>query len=234
MRVNALVLAAALSLACIASGVAAPKPAPPSGAYTPKKAKLRPAEDRIEQAVNRLIKKADEFWHAGDYEAAGSQYYVITDLDPEYVEGWTTYGWLLWAGLKRHDAAMRVFKRGLEHHPDTWELYFEIAYLEQHLGHFLQAAQWYAKATQYNPPRYVWHARAHALEYAGLADKSKALWKTIIARFPDNPVASQNLKRLEEGRVRTRPNLGIHEDDAPVPPWRPDTEIDGPVAPGSI
>ena len=93
MRVNALVLAAALSLACIASGVAAPKPAPPSGAYTPKKAKLRPAEDRIEQAVNRLIKKADEFWHAGDYEAAGSQYYVITDLDPEYVEA-MGFAWL--------------------------------------------------------------------------------------------------------------------------------------------
>ena len=183
--------------------------------------------------MSRLLKKADDFWHEGDYEAVASTYYVITDLDPTYMEGWQNYGWLLWSGLQRDDAAMRVFRRGLEYHPDTWEMYFEIAYLEQHLGHYASAAQWYAKATNFDAPRYVWHARAHALEFAGMVDKSKAMWKTIIAKFPDNPVAPANLKRLEEGRIRTRP-YGAQDHSTPPAPRTPDTEITEPVDPESI
>lgn len=188
----------------------------------PPRAVAPPAQQRIGKAVDALLREVDAFWHEGDYEGAARMYGIITELDPAEVEPWRDYGWLLWAGLRRDDDAMRVFQRGLRYHHDTWELYFEIGYLEQHKGDYLAAAQWYAKAMGRNAPRMVWHSRAHALEYAGLVDKSKALWREIIARFPDNPVAPLNLKRLEEGRVRKAPPAT--EGDMPDDPDAPEAD----------
>lgn len=224
---------ALLALGCCLPSAASPAPQARTAPYTPKKVAPRPADERIDQAVRRLLQKADDFWHQGDYESVTSLYYVVTDLDPSYLEGWQNYGWLLWSGLERDDAAMRVFQRGLVYHPDAWELYFEIAYLEQHRGNYLSAAQWYAKATNHNPPRHVWHARAHALEYAGLVDRSKAVWKTIIAKYPDNAVAAANLQRLEEGRIRNKP-FGAGQDPGPPAPRNTEADITDPVDPDSI
>jgi len=227
MKNTRLILALTLSAVVVLPAFAAKPPQkppakppakPPTASAPVIRRKVAPAGDRIDQAVNRLLKQADVFWHEGNYEAVGQMYYIMTDLDPTYLEAWRDYGWLLWSGLQRDDAAMRVFQRGLAFHPDTWELYFEIGFLEQHKGQYLSAAQWYARAVGRNAPRHVWHARAHALEYAGLVDKSKATWRQIIAKFPDNPVAGQNLKRLEEGRVRKGPSMGLHTDQPPAPP----------------
>lgn len=209
-----------LCLAAAAGARAAEKapPAPPSvKAHTPVRKPVPPAARRIDQAVNRLLEQADVYWHRGEYDNVRATYAIITDLDPSYVDGWQNYGWILWAGLQRDDAAMRVFLRGLEYHPDRWEMYFEIANLEYHQRHFRSAAEWLAKATDHKPPMYVWHMRAHCLEYAGEVNKSKAMWKRIIAMFPDDPPAPANLKRLEEGRIRRNPVVGVEPLKNPAP-----------------
>lgn len=230
-------LAAVAPLAAETPAKPAPK-LPLVKAYTPEKKVLPPASRRIDQAMNRLLERADAYWHRGEYDNVRATYAIITDLDPTYMEGWRNYGWIMWAGLQQDDAAMRVFQRGLAYHPDTWEMYFEIANLEYHRRHFLNAAEWLAKATDHKPPMYVWHMRAHCLEYAGEINKSKAMWKKIIAMFPDDPPAPLNLKRLEEGRIRRNPVIGVEPlekgtPDEPAPNEAPDEPPMGGM-PGSV
>jgi tetratricopeptide (TPR) repeat protein len=239
----------ALLLAALATAGAQPpagtngKSEPLVKAYTPAKKPVPPAGRRIDQAVNRLLEQADVYWHRGEYDNVRATYAIITDLDPDFLDGWQSYGWILWAGLQQDDAAMRVFQRGLAYHPDTWELYFEIGNLEYHRRHFLNAAEWFAKASGHKAPMYVWHMRAHCLEYAGEIDKAKAMWKTIIAKFPDDPPAPANLKRLEEGRIRRNPVIGVEvpkpdgtDQSAPEPeqPRSPEGQPDDTGTPGGV
>jgi tetratricopeptide (TPR) repeat protein len=202
-----------------------------------KSKRVAPAAARIDRTVNQLLAQSDVFWHEGDFESVRWCYSVITDIDPKYVEGWQNYGWLLWSALDRDDAAMRVFLRGLEYNPEPYDLYFEIGNLEYHRRHFLSAAQWMAKATaRKGAPFTAWHMRAHCLEYAGQTQKAKAVWKTIIAKFPDDPPAKINLKRLEEGRVRLNPVIGVEapKTDKPLKDNKPDDRVPFTMDPSSI
>jgi tetratricopeptide (TPR) repeat protein len=210
----AILLVMAMPAAAKPPATAATKPAPTLKAYTPRRKAPAPAERRIQQGVNHLLEQADVYWHRGEYDNVRATYAILTDLDPTFLDGWQNYGWILWAGLQQDDAAMRVFQRGLEYHPDTWELYFEISNLEYHRRHFLSAAEWAAKATNHNAPMYVWHMRAHCLEYAGEIGKAKAMWKQIIAKFPNDPPAPANLKRIEQGNIRRNPVAGVEVPDS--------------------
>jgi tetratricopeptide (TPR) repeat protein len=189
----------------------------PHHATADRAATVPPAADRIDRAVNQLLVRSDVYWHAGDYDSVRACYAIITDLDPKYVEGWQNYGWIMWSALANDDAAMRVFLRGLRYNPGPYDLYFEIGNLEYHRRHFLSAAQWMAKATARKAPFGVWHMRAHCLEYAGQVEKAKALWAVIIRRFPNDPLAKTNLKRLKEGRIHLNPVIGVEALKSPKP-----------------
>jgi tetratricopeptide (TPR) repeat protein len=234
----AILLALALPGGSIAAATAARKPVQSPRAYTPRRKAPASADRRIQQGVNRLLEQADVYWHRGEYDNVRATYAILTDLDPTFLDGWQNYGWILWAGLQQDDAAMRVFQRGLEYHPDTWELYFEISNLEYHRRRFLSAAEWSAKATQHDAPMYVWHMRAHCLEYAGEIGKAKAMWKQIISKFPNDPPAPANLKRIEAGNIRRNPVAGVEVPDnhgmdaAPEAAEPPEDAVGG--GPGSI
>lgn len=193
---------------------------PCQAARKAKPAHVLPVQQRIDRAVDQLLIQSDIFWHRGDFETVRSCYAMITDLDPTYVEGWQNYGWVLWSTLSRDDAAMRVFQRGLAYNPNVYDLYFEIGNLEYHRRHFLSAAQWLAKSTDRKAPQMVWHMRAHCLEYAGEIGKAKAMWRTIIAKFPEDPPAPINLKRLQEGRIHLNPIVGVEAPKRIGPPER--------------
>ncbi|HEY3269082.1 MAG TPA: hypothetical protein VGM37_19395 [Armatimonadota bacterium] len=223
-----------LGLCVISLGVTA-SAAKPERAPHLKPQSVKAADDRIDRAVNQLLVQSDVFWHAGDYESVRWCYSVITDLDPTYVEGWQNYGWLLWSGLDRDDAAMRVFMRGLKYNPNTYELYFEAGSLEYHRRRFLSAAEWLSKATARKAPFTVWHMRAHCLEYARQDQKAIALWKEIVRRFPKDDPAKLNLKRMLEGRFNRTPLLGVEEPKGnPSPRQRDPLEVTSPQQPGSI
>lgn len=225
--------AASMALGLICSPAMARKPHVPRAA---KAVAVPPASDRIDRAVNQLLVRSDVYWHDGDYDSVRACYAIITDLDPNYVEGWQNYGWLLWSALDNDDAAMRVFLRGLRYNPNTYELYFEIGNLEYHRRHFLGAAQWLAKATAHKAPFTVWHMRAHCLEYAGEVDKARALWAVIIAKFPKDAPALANQKRLKEGRIHLNPVVGV-EPLKTNKPSLPDQSPRGrtvPIDPNSI
>jgi tetratricopeptide (TPR) repeat protein len=205
---------------------------PAEAARREKPARVLPSHQRIDRAVDQLLTQTDVFWHRGDYDSVRACYAMITDLDPTYVEGWQNYGWVLWSTLSRDDAAMRVFLRGLAYNPNEYDLYFEIGNLEYHRRHFLSAAQWLAKATDRNAPQMVWHFRAHCLEYAGEIDKAKAMWRTIIRRFPNDAPAPANLKRLLEGRIHLNPVVGVEAPKRPAPPVNAAPTVpSGPVSP---
>lgn len=193
---------------------------------TPGKVIIPPPQERIDQTVDKMIGHIDEYWHEGKYEEIAVLFSVIVELDPHHIESWQNYGWLLWSGLSRKDEAESVFRRGIAVNPDAYELYFEMGNLEYHRRRFLSAAQWLAKATGRGAPWTVWHQRAHCLEYAGEREKCVALWREIVRRFPDNPTSKLNLRRVEEGRFRDEPTLGVEARPLPDPHPNSDAQPD--------
>jgi len=215
------------------------------GAYAGTKHRVRPnrsvaVQRRIDMALDKIITQIDVQWHAGDYDSVCSLYETALTLDPKYLDGWVTYGWFLWAACDRPEQAMKVLQQGLAHLPNEWQMYDGIGQLEYHRGRFLSAAQWAAKAIGRKAPWTAWHFRAHCLEYAGERVKCVALWKEIVKRFPDDGAAKLNLKRVNEGRFRKEPAIGVKPDPRSPKPSRraepptPTEEPLGPQEPGSI
>jgi tetratricopeptide (TPR) repeat protein len=223
-RLKTLLTLVALGLVTLSAGATKPKP-------------VLPAQDRIDAAVEALYKQSDVFFHEGDYESSLFCYDTIVALDPHDIEAWTNYGWLLWSGMDRREQSRKTLQQAIAYNPNDWEVYAEMGNLQYHYRDFLDAAAWFYKAMGRGAPWTVWHQRAHSLEYAGRRQQCVETWQKIVAKFPDDGAAKQNLKRVREGRFRTEPVIGVVPRAGPIGPRgeEPPAIIPlGPQAPGSV
>jgi len=155
-------------------GAGGEPPARPAGEFVLK------GEDLSALTADELWTKADEYWHAGDYESCIAIDRRITELDPEDTEAYAVAAWLLWS-LERGEEAIAELQRGIEANPENYHLYFELGF--HYFGHLKQPEQglpWLEKAVQYPPyPVYVKRNLAHAYRAAGRYSEALATWEEI-------------------------------------------------------
>lgn len=161
------------------------------------------AEMGLREAVASMLwVRADEFFHNGEYEAILPLVRMVTWLDPQQIDVYSTGAWHLDYNFtdeeQRSDRryippAIALLKEGIENNPEIWDLRFDLGWMHylQKLKDYPNAAYWLKEAAskdgkdmntgEIQPrPSFVDRMLAHAYERTGEFDKCEAQWKSCV------------------------------------------------------
>jgi tetratricopeptide (TPR) repeat protein len=172
----------------------------PSAPPAPAKGKLESAESLHElfiDVTSPLVAESDGYWHLGNYPQCIRCNRAIIFLDPHFVDQYGTTAWLLWS-IGQTDRATALLRQGLAANPDDWGMWFDTGDQYMLLKEYAIAARFLRRAVELGatPPQN--HQYCHALERSGHPDQALAAWQDIKKRFPDDPLASQHVARLQK------------------------------------
>ncbi len=190
----------------------------PLGASTPVEKKATTAAEAkatVERSVDFFMEvlsaRADERFHAGDYDNSIRLMRLQMELEPTYLESYDSAAWLLWS-MERFAEAVAVYKQGIANNPDNYRLYFELGYMyfrtarpslyhkkgEESRRLYTQAEEQLRLAVQHPCPPDVDRLLARTLDLLGrYAEERKAL-EDLLKKYPDDSLAQSHLKRLEQ------------------------------------
>ena len=168
-----------------------------------------------EPVINIINLKIDQLWHSGKYEKIFPLFYLVTCLDPYDEEAWATGGWFLInciAPSKSPSERKKIkmqgldfLKQGLKYNPETYRLYWEIAWVYYIWGDFETSLKYLDSAINYEHPFYVENTRAHVLEKLGRIDDAIKQWKEIKYKFPEMKyVAERFITNLEKQKTNAQ------------------------------
>ncbi|HSB73849.1 MAG TPA: tetratricopeptide repeat protein [Candidatus Methylomirabilis sp.] len=131
---------------------------------------------------------------------------LTTSLDPRFVDAYQLGG--LFLSLARaYPEAIAIYRKGIEHNPDQWELPYELGrmyFLD--LGDIPAALEWFERANKlpghaHYIPRLV--ARLRARE--GLIDAAIEMWERMLQTTDNEWVRRTARKEIEKLRKRPPP-----------------------------
>jgi len=134
---------------------------------------------------------------------------LTTSLDPHFLDAYQLGGLFLSIG-RAFPEAIAVYRKGIEHNPDRWELPYDLGrmyFLD--LGDIPAALEWFERANRLpGHPPYVPRMVAHLRTRAGLIEAAIEMWERI-RETTDNPwvreKATQEIRKLQARRHRGAP-----------------------------
>jgi len=131
-------------------------------------------------------------------------YSTITDLDPEFIDAYTTGALVMASDMGDPELAVRMLDRGIERNPDDWLLPLDAGWYSYMALQDTAAAERYFELAAAIPEAPSWAARlrAHMVSEGGDLLAAILLWEDILAEAEDNgdelaaSVASQKLPDL--------------------------------------
>lgn len=150
----------------------------------------------VDAAVDKLWAQTDEYWHDGDYPRIIALDRIITQADPQFVESYSTGGWLMESTGKTRDAEA-FYQESARNNPQK-------SYAWHSLGMFYfntvkdygAAARAFETGTRQRDAEINdWKMLAHTYEKMQKVDKAAMTWRTIKARWPNGPAVDVNLQR---------------------------------------
>lgn len=168
--------------------------------------------NHTEPVINIINLRIDWLWHTGKYEKIFPLFYLISRLDPQDEENWATGGWFLINCIapakdsnekkETKQKGIEFLKEGLSHNPDSYRLYWEIAWIYFIWGNLEESLSYLDEAIKYEHPSYVENTRAHVLEKLGRIDDAIKQWKEVKNKFPEMRfVAERFIINLEKERA---------------------------------
>ena len=168
------------------------------------------AEQRIQAdgivagVVDRLWNQGDVYWHAGDYPRIVALDRLITQADPQFLEAYSTGGWLM-DSLGRTGDAEAFYTLGTRNNPRSAYAYWNLGMFYFTTKHDYPSAAIALKhdAEQAASDLNDWKMLAHAQEHAGQWDRAVATWHEIKRRWPNGtvcgPAAARGGGKAAEG-----------------------------------
>lgn len=185
----------------------------------------------MSQAVAGLLWiRADEFFHEGDYDAILPIVRMVTWLDPHQLDVYITGAWHLAYNFtdsnERSDrryipASQKLLEEGDANNSEIYDIAFELGWQNRDkIKNFDRAEHWFRIATQRkamgatgtefeDPPIFVWHQLAHALEGQAKIDEAIALWKQILVESDKKIAADPNNFSLKSTHDAEKHNLEL-------------------------
>jgi len=163
---------------------------------TAAEAARRTAESR-DFLTDMLWLNTEGHWHEGRWGECIRLCRQIVQLDPQFVEAYTSAAWLLWS-TDRDEDAIELYRAGIAANPDSYQAYHEFGMYFWHEQKWEQAAEQFRKSVANGAPQALQRMLPNALERAGRIDEAIAEWRELLRRFPDDPIAKNRIERLEK------------------------------------
>ncbi len=147
---------------------------------------------------NALIHRTDFYWHHGDYPRIIALDRVITEIDPQNIDTYSTGGWLLESDGDNAEAEA-YYALGMLRNPSRSDAAFSLAMFYYNTVHEYKQAEQVLSKSVHDPDAGVldWKLLAHTYESEGDYVKAVATWKHIQRDYPTTPALQSNLKRDE-------------------------------------
>jgi len=147
---------------------------------------------------DRLWEIDDEFWHHGDYERCIATLRLITAMDPQSADAYSSGAWLMQNQLRDDEAEVYLLE-GLANNQDIYDLFFDAGYFYYMHERFPEAIDNLEVAVSFGPPVFVWHMLAHSYEHAGMIPEALGIWSMRESIEPDNLVPVLQIERILAG-----------------------------------
>lgn len=166
--------------------------------------------------------RADSFFHSGNYDAILPLIRLITWLDPNWLDPYSTGAWHLTYNFTDTDQrsdrrylpnGVALLQEGINNNPLIFDMYKEKGWLYyDKIKDYKRSAAAYQGGMEHNPDiTQVGHALAHAYERAGELDKAEDTWKLCVAEHKkvlDDPKSNDDQKmRATSGLKNATNNL---------------------------
>lgn len=130
---------------------------------------------------------------------------LTTSLDPHFVDAYQLGGLFLSIG-RAFPQAIAIYRKGIEHNPDRWELPYDLGrmyFLD--LGDIPSALEWMERAdTLPGHPPYVPRMVAYLRARAGLIEAALEMWERIRETTDNQWIREKAEQELRKLRARQR------------------------------
>lgn len=169
--------------------------------------------------VDQLWRQTDTYWHGGDYPHIVALDRIITQADPQFLEAYSTGGWLM-DSLGRTKDAEVFYTLGTVKNPRSSYAYWNLGMFYFSSVHDYPAAiRALTKDTeQADAAINDWKMLAHSYEKARQWDSAVTTWQKIKARWPDGPGVDRLLREAEEKRDKAQADQAAPDTGKPAPP----------------
>lgn len=194
---------AALAVLTAASFAVTARPACAAPPRAPLRSSQVQADGVCALVVDRLWRRNEEYWHAGDYPRIIALDRVITQADPQFLEAYATGGWLM-DSLGRTGDAEAFYQQGVVNNPHAAYAYWNLGFFYfNSTKDYVKAARAFEADTRLpDADLNDWKMRAHAEEKAGEWDRAVATWRTVKAKWPNGMSVDRLLREAEQKRAR--------------------------------
>ena len=154
-------------------------------------------------AASMMWMKMEELWDSGHgtWLACLNVMRTVTLLDPHWLEPWKILGWHLAYNLyvETKDPNLQgeylrkgldALKEGVSWNPNTYELYFELAwtYFDK-VRDYEEATKWFAAAIEFPHPEFIERMIAHSYERMPDLDRALDWYDYCLKRNPNDGTA---------------------------------------------
>ena len=153
-------------------------------------------EGILSGVVDKLWAQDDVYWHSGDYHNIISLDRVIVEIDPGFIECYSTGGWLMESLGNNHDAEA-FYQLAASRNPNVGNAYFYLGmFYFNTLHEYGPAVTIFTADTQTgNADINDWKMLAHSLQHTGEYAKEVSVWEHIAQKWPNGVAVAINLER---------------------------------------
>jgi tetratricopeptide (TPR) repeat protein len=148
--------------------------------------------------VDELWERSDKFWHDGDYYRILALIRVCVEADPEFIEAYSSGGYLLWS-LQDVKGADEILLYGTQKAKDKGPVYFELGAHYTRTKRDKEAAPVLEKALALGEGHYdAYSVLANCYRRLGMLEQSLQVWEKAIKKHPEMGAAKVNRDRVKQ------------------------------------
>lgn len=173
----------------------------PASAAPPETMKqaVTQADGITSRVVDKMWEETDHYWHEGDYNRIIGLVRLIVEIDPSFVEAYSSAAWLMWSQGDTN-AADVFLKYGVANAPQAQkgEINYEFGWHLFNTKRYAEALPFLKKATDANVPLVTAYTTlGHCYRNLKRYDEAVTTWETVVKKFPNFGAGQVNLAKVK-------------------------------------